>query len=134
MQNKAASAAVKTDAAPEVTEKTDGKAETKVEMQEKSENTQEVFSGELALDEKKLMSKSDDVRETEILRFLKAQLDNYLQKAERTDKFVLLEQKRSRCISTTGRAPIVRSLDTGLHGQIPRSSAQVRFREAVRRG
>ena len=35
----------KTDAVPEVTEKTDGKAETKVEMQEKSENTQEVFSG-----------------------------------------------------------------------------------------
>ena len=80
MQNKAASAAVKTDAAPEVTEKTDGKAETKVEMQEKSENTQEVFSGELALDEKKLMSKSDDVRGTEILRFLKAQLDHYFAK------------------------------------------------------
>lgn len=80
LQNKAASAAVKTDAAPEVTEKTDGKAETKVEMQEKSENTQEVFSDELSLDEKKLMSKSDDVRGTEILRFLKAQLDNYFAK------------------------------------------------------
>ena len=46
-------------------------------MQAKSENTQEVFSDELALDEKKLMSKSDDVRGTEILRFLKVQLDNY---------------------------------------------------------
>lgn len=76
LQNKATSAAIKTDAAPEVTGKTDGKAETEGEMQAKSENTQEVFSDELSLDEKKLMSKSDDVRGTEILRFLKAQLDN----------------------------------------------------------
>ena len=81
MQNKAASAAVKkTDAVPEATVRTDGKAETEGEMQAKSENTQEVFSDELALDEKKLMSKSDDVRGTEILRFLKAQLDNYFAK------------------------------------------------------
>ena len=71
LQNKATSAAIKTDAAPEVTGKTDGKAETEVEMQEKSENTQEVFSGELALDEKKLMSKSDDVREPKFCVFLK---------------------------------------------------------------
>ena len=71
LQNKAVSAAVKTDAVPEVTEKTDGKAETEVEMKAKSENTQEVFSDELALDEKKLMSKSDDVREPKFCVFLK---------------------------------------------------------------
>lgn len=43
LQNKATSAAIKTDAVPEVTGKTDGKAETEGEMQAKSENTQEVF-------------------------------------------------------------------------------------------
>ena len=71
MQNKAAPAAVKTDAEPEATGKTDVQAETEGEMQAKSENTQEVFSDELALDEKKLMSKSDDVREPKFCVFLK---------------------------------------------------------------
>ena len=71
LQNKAASAAAKTDVVPEATGKTDVQAETEGEMQAKSENTQEVFSDELALDEKKLMSKSDDVREPKFCVFLK---------------------------------------------------------------
>lgn len=64
-----------------------------------AENAQEAFSGELALDEKKITSKNDDVRGTEILRFLKAQLDNYFAKGGNNSS-LLNEKSPEKQLST----------------------------------